>query len=622
MPGRRWSDGLHQAVEAKEGLTVQEENQTLATVTFQNFFRMYNKLAGMTGTAETEASEFHQTYELETTVIPTNKPIARLDEDDVVYRSYREKFNAIVEEILRSNEKGQPVLVGTTSVEKSEAISRVLRKKGIEHFVLNAKLHSKEATIVTQAGRPGAVTIATNMAGRGTDILLGGNPEGLAEDEVGEQNVPETAIGDEREEYWTDEYKAALKKYKAQCEAAKKEVLESGGLMIIGTERHESRRIDNQLRGRAGRQGDPGRSRFFLSLEDDLLRLFGADRIAKIMDTLKMEEGVPIEHPMVTKSLENAQKKVEGRNFDIRKNLLEYDDVMDVQRKTIYELRKNVLRGEDEDGRDIKAMSIDLFEELALTTIDSYASRAVRADDWDLEGLTVALREIFGFEIHFEENLGRDEVERRVWSEAEALFNSKVEMCDEVAGQINSENAGVRKAQDEAKANMSDDDDNDWMISDEDLQDIEGITIFHEQVQNHYLQSIDKYWRQHLQAMEQLRDGIGMRGYAQKDPKKEYKKEGYNLFLDLLMNIKTSVVQFVSQFAIRPRTLLQRQPQHQVPKQITLNRSDEEAPAPDEAEQETFRRELPKLGRNDPCWCGSGKKYKSCHMRQDQAAAS
>jgi len=622
MPGRRWSDGLHQAVEAKEGVTINDENQTLATVTFQNFFRMYNKLSGMTGTAETEAEEFHSIYELDTIVIPTNKPIARIDQDDVVYRSYGEKFQAIVEEIVSSNAKGQPVLVGTTSVEKSEAISHVLNKKGIDHSVLNAKHHGAEASVVAQAGRLGSVTIATNMAGRGTDIVLGGNPEGLAEDDAGPQDVPETAIGDERLEYYTDEYLEALARHNEQCAQNKKEVLEAGGLMIIGTERHESRRIDNQLRGRAGRQGDPGRSRFFLSLEDDLLRLFGGDRIAKIMDTLKMEEGVPIEHKMVTKSLENAQRKVEGRNFDIRKNLLEYDDVMDVQRKTVYELRKNVLGGADEEGRNVKEMAMDLFEEVALTTIDIYAPKAVRSEDWDLEGLGVALQEIFKLEFEIDATMGRDHIELEVWDKVSALFQEQEQMCAEVAEQVNENNAQVRQQKQEFMDALEeageevDTHSRDWP-SDEELEDVDGETIFIEQVQGHYLKSIDRFWRQHLQAMEQLRDGIGVRGYAQKDPKQEYKKEGYNLFLDLLMNIKTNVVKFIAQFKVKSPESLAPSPKPDVPTQIFLNRQSSED---EESGPETYVNELPKLGRNDPCWCGSGKKYKRCHMRQDQAA--
>ncbi len=634
MPGRRWSDGLHQAIEAKEGVKVNDENQTLATVTFQNFFRMYDKLSGMTGTAETEAEEFHSIYGLDTIVIPTNKPIARLDQDDLVYRSYGEKFDAVVGEIIEANEKGQPVLVGTTSVEKSEAISHVLSKKGIKHEVLNAKQHDREASVVSQAGRLNAVTIATNMAGRGTDIMLGGNPEGMAEDEVGPQDVPETAVGDERFDYYTDEYIAALEKYEKQCAAEKKEVLAAGGLFIIGTERHESRRIDNQLRGRAGRQGDPGRSRFYLSLEDDLLRLFGGDRIGKIMDTLKMEEGVPIEHPMVTKSLENAQKKVEGRNFDIRKNVLEYDDVMDQQRKTIYELRRTILAGKDDQGRTIQQMTLDLFEEVALATIDSFANPQVRPEEWDLRGLEVGLSEVFGLQFDTAGITGRDPLERLVWGQIKDHYDSQLEMTERIAKEVNEvkkEQAEMRAAQ-EAVAAAEADEGGDWAgtVEPQEIEEVTGDEIFTEQVQNQYIQAIDKHWRLHLLGMEQLRDGIGMRGYAQKDPKKEYKKEGYNLFLDLLMTIKTQVVRFVSTFQLQsPKSVMQQPKQPEVPKQIFLNRSDDgeaKVASPDGGaamdDEGTFVRELPKVGRNDLCPCGSGKKFKSCHLRKGGVEAA
>jgi len=362
MEGRRWSDGLHQAVEAKEGVTIQQENQTLATVTFQNFFRMYDKLAGMTGTAETEAEEFYKTYELNTLVIPTNKPIARQDYDDVIYRSMREKFNAIADQIEECYERGQPTLVGTTSVEKSEALSKLLTKRKIKHEVLNAKYHEREAQIVAQAGRKGAVTIATNMAGRGTDIMLGGNPDAMTELELGKPELPEGVSELDIEAHLPEEYLEKLTAYRAQCAAEKKEVLDAGGLYIIGSERHESRRIDNQLRGRSGRQGDPGASKFFLSLEDDLLRLFGSERIAKVMDALKMEEGVPIEAPMVTRSIENAQQKVAGRNYEIRTHLLEYDDVMDLPRQTAYSLRQHVLTGEDDNERSPAKLTTDSCE--------------------------------------------------------------------------------------------------------------------------------------------------------------------------------------------------------------------------------------------------------------------
>lgn len=619
MQGRRWSDGLHQAVEAKEGVEIQDENQTMATVTFQNFFRMYAKLSGMTGTAETEAEEFHEIYKLDTKIIPTNKPIARLDQEDVVFRSYREKFDAIVVDIVEANAKGQPILVGTTSVEKSEAISHVLKKKGIDHNVLNAKQHEREAHIVAQAGRLKSVTIATNMAGRGTDIVLGGNPEAMAAEEAGEQKIPDTAVGDERIEFYTPEYKTALAKYEAQCNDEKVKVLEAGGLFIVGTERHESRRIDNQLRGRAGRQGDQGRSQFFLSLEDELLRLFGADRIAKIMDTLKMEEGVPIVHSMVTKSLENAQRKVEGRNFDIRKNVLEYDDVMDMQRKTIYGLRKTILRGVDEQERNVHQMTLDLFEEVALAQIDTYASRALLPEDWDLRGLEVSLYEIFDVVFDLTSHSGRDPLERAVWSEVEKVFKSQEEMVKAVTNTLNDQKREVLVAYGEAKAALeSRGEDPATLGTPPDKEDISFVEVFEEQIQSQYLRDIDRFWRQHLQAMNQLKDGIGMRGYAQKDPKQEYKKEGYSKFLALLANIKSSVVRFTSTFAVESPEALAPAPAHNVPAQIFLNHQEDSGQ--EEENVPTFKRELPKVGRNDPCHCGSGKKFKHCHMRSEAAS--
>ncbi len=618
MQGRRWSDGLHQAVEAKEGVEIQDENQTMATVTFQNFFRMYGKLSGMTGTAETEAEEFHEIYKLDTKIIPTNKPIARMDQEDVVFRTYREKFDAIVVDIVEANAKGQPILVGTTSVEKSEAISHVLKKKGIDHNVLNAKQHEREAGIVAQAGRLKSVTIATNMAGRGTDIVLGGNPEAMAAEEAGEQDIPDTAVGDERIQFYTPEYKTSLAKYEKQCSAEKVKVLEAGGLFIVGTERHESRRIDNQLRGRAGRQGDKGRSQFFLSLEDELLRLFGADRIAKIMDTLKMEEGVPIVHSMVTKSLENAQRKVEGRNFDIRKNVLEYDDVMDMQRKTIYALRKTILRGEDEEGRNIHRMTLDLFEEVALAQIDNHASRALLPEDWDLGGLEVALYEIFNVEFDLKSHTGRDPLERAVWTEVEKVFKSQEDMVKTLTTVLNEQKKEVLATYHEAKKLLEENGESaDELGIPPDEEDITYVEIFEEQIQTQYLRDIDRFWRQHLQAMSQLKDGIGMRGYAQKDPKQEYKKEGYSKFLTLLANIKASVVRFASTFQAPTPEALAPAPVHNVPAQIFLNHQDDNDAGEDESTKSAFKRELPKVGRNDPCHCGSGKKYKHCCMRSE-----
>ncbi len=623
MPGRRWSDGLHQAVEAKEGVSIKQENQTLATVTFQNFFRMYDKLAGMTGTAETESKEFKEFYDLDTYVIPTNEPVIRKDYDDVVYRSYDEKFEAIVEQIVDCNERGQPVLVGTTSVEKSEALSRVLDQKDIDHDVLNAKHHEREATIVAQAGRYGSVTIATNMAGRGTDILLGGNPEFMAEEVAGEQDIPPGVPKNRRSDYYTEEYGKALEKFEKQCAEEREKVLEAGGLYIIGTERHESRRIDNQLRGRAGRQGDPGASKFFLSLEDDLLRLFGADRIGKLMDTMKMERGVPIEHNMVTRSIENAQSKVESRNFDIRENLLEYDDVMDKQRKTVYALRKNVLRGEDEEGRGLRDMALDLFEEVALNIIDQYASRDLRIEDWDLDKLEAEIENVFGAQVDLEGYRGRNSIERAVWESISDRFEAKEQDFQELADEINEQRRQQREAEDGEGADWELTDELEAEHSEDESFEITGQELFEEQIRNQYLWAIDRYWREHLQAMDQLRDGVGVRGYAQKDPKQEYKKEGYHQFLDTLMNIKRRVSEFIAQVEVEKPSSLQSRPESQLPDKITLSHGDEETSGTLDGEtsgggQETFERDLPKVGRNDPCPCGSGRKYKKCCLRKDK----
>jgi preprotein translocase subunit SecA len=626
MEGRRWSDGLHQAMEAKEGVEVQPESQTMATVTFQNFFRMYKKLAGMTGTAETEAEEFHTIYKLETMVIPTHRPIKRVDDEDVVYRSYREKFNAMIEQIEDCYKREQPVLVGTTSVEKSEAISQMLKKKGIKHEVLNAKYHEREAQIVSQAGRLSAVTIATNMAGRGTDILLGGNPDAMAGEEAGKPQLPPGVPEYEIEKYFTDEYRASLAKFKAQCGAEREEVLARGGLFIIGTERHESRRIDNQLRGRAGRQGDPGHSRFFLSLEDDLLRLFGADRIAKVMDTFKMEEGVPIEHSMVTRSIESAQRKVEGRNFDIRKNLLEYDDVMDKQRKSIYTMRFNVLRGKDEHDHTLTDMLTDVMEEVVIKIADEHAPRTKRPEEWDLEGLEKAVKQVFSLDIKLSSTVGRDGLERAIWGAIVEQLKDKRKRLRPIAKQSEEQRLSRQKMVQDMGISMGrfgEDEDEDKPIT--------AVTLFEQQIQNQFLRSVDRFWRDHLQAMEQMRDGIGMRGYAQKDPKQEYKKEGFNLFTDMMLQIKTNVAEFMakqeptSTQSLRPGVGLN------APQQLVYNRQDAETElAEEQAEQERQRQEaqraaqaapvvveLPKVGRNEPCPCGSGKKYKSCHMLID-----
>ena len=606
MPGRRWSDGLHQAVEAKEGVVVKDENQTLATVTFQNFFRMYSKLGGMTGTAETEAEEFKEIYKLETRVVPTNKPIARLDQNDVIYRTEREKFKAVVEQILDCHGKGQPVLVGTVSVEKSDAISKVLTRKGISHNVLNAKFHRSEAEIVSQAGRKAAVTIATNMAGRGTDILLGGNPEALAAKVAG-----------------TDEGADFLKKlehFKEVCAREKQEVLAAGGLYILATERHESRRIDNQLRGRAGRQGDPGESRFFLSLEDDLMRIFGGDRLGNIMERLSMPEGEPIEANMVSKSIESAQRRVEGRNFDIRKNLLEYDDVMNQQRKTVYDLRDTVLGG----GEPLFELVLEVFDRVATGLCDTYAADGVRAEEWDVPALEAAVKEQFGLKLALQQLRTRDEIATTIWNEIEALINGKEAELEYIAQKSNERFADV-----------------------EDYEPKRGRDIFTELMQNMYLRSIDNKWREHLRNMDALRDAIRFQGYAQKDPKKVYKIEGFEQFLKTMGEIDTGVVEYLSKIQVEREDQVQDvAPQAiriravQVPTaQTTAPKGPAAAPAASAggprsmedgeaseavggAKTATVKRDLPKVGRNEPCPCGSGKKFKHCHMGREDALAA
>ncbi len=482
MPGRRWSDGMHQAVEAKEGVPIRSENQTLASVTFQNFFRMYPKLAGMTGTADTEAVEFKKIYDLDVTVIPTNKPIARKDEDDVVYKTETAKYNAIAEDIKERNEKGQPVLVGTVSIERSERISRALKNAGITHNVLNAKQHEREADFVAQAGRYGAVTIATNMAGRGTDIMLGGNPEYLAKAECGDETEGER-------------YEKALEKYKAQCAEDKKKVLEAGGLYIIGTERHESRRIDNQLRGRSGRQGDPGESRFYLSLEDDLMRKFNGERIQKIMTMMNVPDDEPITAKMVTNAIEGAQKKVEGHNFDIRKHLLEYDDVMNKQRIAIYTLRKDILSGEN-----IERIVLDMMGENVSDVLDRYIPMDSKQKDWDLEGLNVALAQYFGLKINFPSgaDLDADKVTDMVQQAVKKTFDNQKETIGEFFPQL-------------CKMVL--------------------------------LETIDQKWKEHLQYIDHLREGISLRAYAQKDPVVEYKRESFDAFQNMNASVRTESIE-------------------------------------------------------------------------------
>ncbi|MGD8351978.1 MAG: preprotein translocase subunit SecA [Nitrospirota bacterium] len=540
MPGRRWSDGLHQAIEAKEGVKIASENQTLATITFQNYFRMYDKLGGMTGTADTEAEEFANIYNLDVVVIPTHMPMIRADHSDSIYKTFKGKFKAIVNDIEKLHSGGQPVLVGTISIEKSELLSKMLKQKGIVHSVLNAKYHEKEAEIVAQAGRPGAVTIATNMAGRGTDIVLGGNPDGLAREMLNKAEPTD------------EDLEKALAEAKEICQADKKKVIEAGGLCIIGTERHESRRIDNQLRGRSGRQGDPGASRFYLSLEDDLMRIFGSDRISGLMGKLGMDEDVPIENKMITRAVENAQKKVEGHNFEIRKHLLEYDDVMNKQRQEIYAFRRDILQGMDLRER-VGEMISDNVDELLYI----YCPEDKHVDDWNLKGLKDALYGIFSF---VPDNLpaGREELRELLVAEANRTYENKEK---EIGGDM--------------------------------MRYIEKVVM---------LQLVDSQWKDHLLAMDHLKEGIGLRGYGQRDPLTEYKKEAFDMFAELTGRISTEALSRLFKVQVRAADDLKTGPRQQ---RVNYNRGEgtqERKPAA----------RGKKVGRNDPCPCGSGKKYKKC----------
>jgi preprotein translocase subunit SecA len=556
MPGRRWSDGLHQAVEAKEGVKIANENQTLASVTFQNFFRMYKKLGGMTGTADTEASEFAKIYNLDVNVIPPNRPMIRKDFADVIYRTEKEKFEAIVEEIKECYERGQPVLVGTISIEKSERLSGYLKRHGVKHHVLNAKYHEKEAEVIAQAGQKGAVTIATNMAGRGTDILLGGNPDFLFKQILyRDETLPE------------DRKKTIFEEIKAECDANKKEVIALGGLHIIGTERHESRRIDNQLRGRAGRQGDPGSSRFYLSLEDDLLRIFASERISNLMLKLGMEEGVPIEHGMVTRAIENAQKKVEAHNFDIRKQLLEYDDVMNKQREVIYLHRRAVLVGEDLSG-EVQEMITEVTDSM----LDVYCPENQYPEEWDVGGLVEAVHVQFGLNLAEIDGMAPDHL-KDLGREA---------LREELRTHVQD---AYQKKKQELGADL--------------LRYLEKMVL---------LQVIDQHWKDHLLGMDHLRDGIGLRGYGQKDPLIEYKREGFDMFAGMMERIKGDTLDRLFHVqAVRGEAPPPPPPPVMAPPKLTLNRGDEPIAA------KTVHREQDKVGRNDACPCGSGKKFKKCH---------
>ncbi|WOQ12935.1 preprotein translocase subunit SecA [Aeromonas media] len=559
MPGRRWSDGLHQAVEAKEGVKIQNENQTLASITFQNYFRLYDKLAGMTGTADTEAFEFQQIYGLDTVVIPTNKPMVRKDMGDLVYLTAQEKYVAIVEDIRGCVERGQPVLVGTVSIENSELLSGILTKENIPHKVLNAKFHAMEAEIVAQAGQTGAVTIATNMAGRGTDIVLGGNWQA----EIAALENP------------TDEQ---IKTIKVAWQIRHDEVLAAGGLHIIGTERHESRRIDNQLRGRSGRQGDPGSSRFYLSMEDTLMRIFASDRVTGMMKKLGMEEGEAIEHPWVTKAIENAQRKVEGRNFDIRKNLLEFDDVANDQRKVVYEQRNELL-----DTNDISDTIHVIRDDVYGAVIDEYIPPQSLEEMWDVPGLEARLKSDFALDLPLQQWLAEDDklyeekLRERILEEATKLYARKEEL-----------------------------------VGKDVLRNFEKAVM---------LQTLDGLWKEHLAAMDHLRQGIHLRGYAQKNPKQEYKRESFDLFTQMLETLKRDVVSILSRVQVQERDVeameeQQRQQAEAAPRSYTHaaaenQLADEEVQA--DAAPVTFVRDEQKVGRNDPCPCGSGKKYKHCH---------
>ncbi|MBN1552193.1 preprotein translocase subunit SecA [bacterium] len=572
MPGRRWSDGLHQAIEAKEGVKIASENQTLASITFQNYFRMYDKLAGMTGTAMTEAAEFAQIYDLDVVSIPTNKTLIRLEYPDIVMKTEKEKFKAVVSEIEELNKKGRPVLVGTIAIEKSEKLSKMLQRRNITHNVLNAKHHAREAEIVAQAGRKGAVTIATNMAGRGTDILLGGNSEFLVRQSLEKESI------DEQSEEYQNMFKKMLEKQKMITNKEHQEVVELGGLHIIGTERHESRRIDNQLRGRSGRQGDPGSSRFYVSLEDDLMRIFGGERIKNLMDRLGMQEDEPIENKLVSRSIESAQKKVEAFNFSIRKNLLEYDDVMNKQREVVYGYRNEVLT-----SNDVSEMIMQMIEEVLDEIVNDYVVPKTHPDDWDMEGLSVALKNIFGFTLSLE-HPQKDEI----WSE-EAFFEYLIEEYTTI----------YKKKREE--------------LDDE-------LRIWFERTV--LLQRIDANWKDHLLNMDQLREGIGLRGYGQRDPLKEYQREGFDLFQDMVSRIKRDAIrdlfiyQPIKQESIPAQSRSQRTVEGRGPMvgSRPARRGHQEQPEENQPSQpiETVRRTSKKVGRNDPCPCGSGKKYKKC----------
>ncbi len=569
MPGRRWSDGLHQAVEAKEGVRIERENQTLATITFQNYFRMYDKLAGMTGTAFTEANEFKSIYKLDVVVMPTNRPLIRTNYPDRVYKTEKEKFDAVVGEIEELYKAGRPVLVGTISIDKSERLSEMLKRRGINHQVLNAKYHEMEAHIVAQAGRFKAVTIATNMAGRGTDILLGGNPEHMV------KNVLKQKLDSSDPDY-QDEYNRFLEKYKKETQAEHEKVVKLGGLHVLGTERHEARRIDNQLRGRSGRQGDPGSSRFYVSLGDDLMRLFGSDRLVGVMDKLGLEEGQVIEHPWVSRSIEIAQRRVETHNFEIRKQLLEYDNIMNKQREVIYTQRRQIL-----EGISLKEEVLEIIQRIIRDITDLYLGERVSPEEWDLSGLINSVRLKFGLQLEGSsmDNLGKDRIREYLYDKVRLGYGEK----EKTIGQ--------------------------------DMLRYLERTVF--------LQIIDTKWKEHLYAMDGLREGISLRAYGQRDPLIEYKREGFEMFSQMVSSIEDEAVEAI--FKLEPvepvefkgvfRSLSREFLHPEASKFETPAEKGEYAgieSGPTKAASSPQKLSQPKVGRNDPCPCGSGKKYKKC----------
>jgi preprotein translocase subunit SecA len=572
LEGRRYSEGLHQAIEAKENVRIKEENQTLATITIQNYFRLYHKLAGMTGTARTQAREFEEVYKLSVAEIPTNRPMIRIDQQDLVFKTEEAKWQAVVGDLAERHDRGQPVLVGTVDIAKSEKLSGYLNRRGIPHNVLNAKQHEREAYVIAQAGRIGAVTVATNMAGRGVDILLGGNPEYLARQEIGGRGFDNDRYllfemePEERAEYEA-EYGPIYEKLKRQTDAEHDEVVGFGGLYVLGTERHESRRIDNQLRGRSGRQGDPGESRFYLSLGDDLMRLFASDRIKRVMEWSKWPEDEPITAKMVTKAIETAQKNVEERNFEIRKNVLKYDEVMNTQRKVIYEERRKIL-----EGRDLKDEAVDMVSAIVQNTVAQFVSKEIYPEEWDLDGLLTALGTLYptGLTGHDLEELGSaEEVEQRVLEDALDAYDRKEEElgADERTGQTI-------------------------------LRELERMVL---------LSIIDNKWREHLYEMDYLQEGIGLRAYGQRDPLVEYQREAYDMFQEMKGAIQEEFVRYI----YRVQLIRQDEPARPRPQRVRISQGDR--PGEGQAAAVSGRAASDKVPRNAPCPCGSGKKYKKCH---------